>query len=419
MQQAYQLDNAAKVFPATTTRYNSSVFRLAVTLKEKVVPERLQSALDKTVRRYPFFAVQNRNGLFWHYIKCSEKRIIVAEESEYPCASMEHKSMDGFLMRVLYYKKRISVELFHTVTDGFGGLEFLKTLLYEYLLACGKHVSHDGMIRIADQSFSEAEIEDSFEKYYDPDIAPNKSKPANAYHIEGTRHERYGNCAIHGVYDAEELNAGAKQRGLTITQFLCAALAYAIKRESGANEKAADTVISVPVNLRQLFPSGTLKNFFCVPNIKVPYEKTAFDDMCAQIKTEFGAKVNREYLQSLMAENHNIFAHPFIRIAPLFLKNAGTKFVFCKWGENAKSITFSNLGRLVLPRSVEEYVDRVEALTYPTPKSPLGCAVCTAAGRLTVSFSSAIREKNVVRRFFEVIAEQTGFFADVYSNEWS
>ena len=44
-----RLDNAAKIFPSTSTSRDSKVFRFACQLREEVEPEILQHALDRTM----------------------------------------------------------------------------------------------------------------------------------------------------------------------------------------------------------------------------------------------------------------------------------------------------------------------------------------------------------------------------------
>ena len=50
---------------------------------------------------------------------------------------------NGYLLRVFYYRKRISAEFFHALTDGNGGMTFLKTLTVAYLRLMGKRVAYD------------------------------------------------------------------------------------------------------------------------------------------------------------------------------------------------------------------------------------------------------------------------------------
>lgn len=67
--QWYKLDNAAKVFPGQNTSSWSNVYRMSVTLTEKIDPELLQKALEMTMPRFPTFDVRMRNGFFWHYLE--------------------------------------------------------------------------------------------------------------------------------------------------------------------------------------------------------------------------------------------------------------------------------------------------------------------------------------------------------------
>ncbi len=49
------LDNAAKLFSATSSLKDTRVFRFYCILKEEIDPELLQEALNRTVKRYPVF----------------------------------------------------------------------------------------------------------------------------------------------------------------------------------------------------------------------------------------------------------------------------------------------------------------------------------------------------------------------------
>lgn len=65
----YKLDNAGKVYPGQNTSSFSSVYRISITLKEKVDPKLLEKALELTLPRFPSFDVRMKNGFFWHYLE--------------------------------------------------------------------------------------------------------------------------------------------------------------------------------------------------------------------------------------------------------------------------------------------------------------------------------------------------------------
>ena len=59
-----------------------------------------------------------------------------------PIFSREAK---GFLFRVSYYHKRIALEIFHALSDGYGGMQFL-SITYNYLLLLGKDIDSNDFV---------------------------------------------------------------------------------------------------------------------------------------------------------------------------------------------------------------------------------------------------------------------------------
>lgn len=129
----YPLDDAAKIYPMSMTDGWMSVFRLSAYLDAPVEPSLLQLALDLTMPRFPFFATKIKRGVFWHYIDGVKRRFTVQPETELPCAPMNVAAGDSQSFRVLYYGRRVSVEFFHILTDGTGGLAFLTALLLAFM----------------------------------------------------------------------------------------------------------------------------------------------------------------------------------------------------------------------------------------------------------------------------------------------
>ena len=128
-----RLDNAAKIYPAARTRHWSNMFRLSVTLTEAVDTALLQQSLDATVPRFPTIAARLRRGIFWYYLQQLQQAPPVSQEQSYPLAFMHPQEARQCAFRVIVYQNRIAVEFFHSLTDGTGGMTFLKSLVAEYL----------------------------------------------------------------------------------------------------------------------------------------------------------------------------------------------------------------------------------------------------------------------------------------------
>ena len=132
----WTLDNAAKIFPSTGSAHDSKVFRFVCELRETVDPLVLQQALDRTIERFPMYRSVMKRGWFWYYLEDSSLPAQVHLEELPPCYPIYPSIRRSLLFRVLYYRKRISLEVYHALTDGTGALNFLCSLVYEYLLLC-------------------------------------------------------------------------------------------------------------------------------------------------------------------------------------------------------------------------------------------------------------------------------------------
>ena len=118
----FPLDDAAKIYPLSMRPGKMAVFRLSIYLRQPVVPELLQMALTFTVKRFPSFATTVKSGFFWYYLDTAKTRFAVEPAGSIPCQPLDVSRSGSASFRVLYHDNRISVEFFHILTDGTGGI---------------------------------------------------------------------------------------------------------------------------------------------------------------------------------------------------------------------------------------------------------------------------------------------------------
>jgi len=417
----YSLDNAAKLFPSVTNVKNSSVFRVSAVLTEAVDKEFLQRAVEHIYDRFPMLFVQMHKGVFWNYFDNNVNKFYVQEETEYPCEIINPVENNGYFIRVMYYNNRISVEAFHSLTDGSGAIEFLKTILFYYFNFSEYKICDEGKIILADDEVSDDEMEDSFYengKTNDKKVNFQIQKESRPFRIRGTAFEAYGNSVIAGVISANDLNKLAKTKNATITSYLVAVLLYSIytARQKYAADKKPITVC-VPVNLRKFFQSKTLRNFFTTANIRMRIDNTTkletiIEEVTAQLKRNTEKPVLRERILYNMRFENSIFS----RFLPLLLKKILIKIGYSVMG--GQTISLSNLGNISVPSGFSTRISLIEAVLYPTPKSPLACGVCSVNDRLVLSFSRTIVETDIIKYFFNHLSERDGLDVSVYSNDW-
>ncbi|MBT7123483.1 MAG: hypothetical protein HN948_10790, partial [Clostridia bacterium] len=135
---------------------------MSAKLNETVDKALLQKALDMTLPRMGLFSCHLRTGLFWYYFEKNKKQAKVKDDAINPCIRLYTKDSDGYLFRIRAHEKLVSIEVFHSVTDGYGGLTFLKTLLAQYFTLKGEDVpATNGVLDCSEEPKSE-ETEDSF-----------------------------------------------------------------------------------------------------------------------------------------------------------------------------------------------------------------------------------------------------------------
>ena len=129
-----KLDNTALLFPVIATEGMSNVYRLSACMTEEIDPEALTEAQEKVLSQFLGFRMRLRAGFFWYYVEENDRPLPeVREENDFPGAYINKSRNNQYLFRITYYRKRINLEVFHALTDGFGGLVLLKELVYQYL----------------------------------------------------------------------------------------------------------------------------------------------------------------------------------------------------------------------------------------------------------------------------------------------
>jgi NRPS condensation-like uncharacterized protein len=414
----YRLDTTARLYPAILDTRDST-FRLSMELLEEVDPEILQKALEKTLPRFPTFEVKLKPGLFWYYFEYNENTPPVEPESKFPCSRIYPDKNKEFLFKVLYFKNRISLEVFHSITDGLGGMEFFKSLVFEYLKIKGYPVEGEGLIKMSDESPKPYEAEDSFEKYYNRG-KKRKHAGITAYHIEGVAYPRGEQNVVHGVVDVDEMLAAARRYGVKLTTFLAAVMIYAIYRDQRLDLGEKKPVrIMVPVNLRRMFPSGTLRNFISHYLVGVRFEQeVSFEDVVAQLAEQLKQVATKTEMSAYINSNVDVSKNIMVKIAPLHAKNMGLRAAYQWYGEKLYTTIVSNLAVIRLPASMTPHVKSISCAMGATDMLPIKMTACTYNGKLDICFTRCIMEADIIKEFFRFLTKEQKMKVEIYGNGW-
>ena len=414
------LDNAAKIYPAARSHNWTNAFRLSATLKEEVDTKVLQSALDVTIRRFPSLGTRLRKGLFWYYLQQVSHAPAIRQEMSYPLTRMTRKDLRDCALRVIVYHNRIAVEFFHSLTDGNGGVIFLKALVAEYLQQKYHLVipAEQGVVGRLEEPSPE-ELEDSFLKYAGPVSASRREN--NAWHLKGTPEpDGFLNVTCFQLPVAQVLEQ-AHHYCVSMTTFLSAALMQAIlnlQAQQIPNRRYRKYVrLLIPVNLRRLFPSKSMRNFalYTTPEVDPKLGDYSFEELCQIIQHRMALDVTPKQMSARIATNVKSEQVFLLKITPLFIKNLVMKAVFLAVGERKSCLCLSNLGQVTLPKEMESYVERLDFILSSQAMSPHNCGVLSYKDTLYVNFTRNIVEPNLEREFFLVLREM-GLPVEVQSN---
>ena len=416
-----KLDNAAKIYPAAKRRNWNNFFRISATLTEPVDVSVLRSALDVTARRFPSIAVRLRRGAFWYYLEQIPKAPAIQDEKSCPLAHAPFHQVRQCAFRVLVYHNRFAVEFFHALTDGTGALIFVKTLLAEYLSQkYGLTVpAVDGVLGRLEEP-SDEELEDSFLRYAG-DVKASR-KESTAWHLSGTPEKDGFKNLVTLMVPAPELKACAKRYGVSVTELLCAAMMQAIAQlqaEKVPQRRLRKPVkVLLPVNLRNLFPSRTLRNFasYITPEIDPRMGDYTFEEICAAVHHRMGLENNPQTMRAKFAANVASEKSPVLRVMPLFIKNLAMKAVFDTVGECKSCLCLSNLGVVRLPEVMAPYVARMDFIIGVQAKAPHDCGVLTWNDTVYINCIRSIREPELELRFYQVL-HRLGLSVTAESNQ--
>ncbi|GAB4074776.1 hypothetical protein GCM10028778_22790 [Barrientosiimonas marina] len=402
----YRLDHAAKMYSSIVSSRATTLFRVSATLTSQIDATHLQSALEATLRRFPFYKVQLKQGVFWYYLEATSQIPLVEEENYYPCMSLGIKRSGSFLFRVLYYNKRISVELSHSLTDGTGGLKFLQEMIIQYL-----HLKESIAVNNPepDQKQLQSEIENSFLKYYEKEIPILKSRIGKSFKLPIALDKKGRYYITTGIIDVTELKQKAHYYETTVTILLTAIyIESLLKIQDDVARRHYPIVINVPVDMRSFFKSETMRNFFVSisPSIDSRLGNYEFTEIIDELKIEFRRLLSPKRLKQSIKRSVIGEKSFWLRIVPSPLKDIITPSIYSLFGESQYTSGLSNMGVVQMPSEIEQFIERFECYPPPSIGNKVKAFMISYQKHLYFSFGNLSKDRMLEREFFRNIRKK-------------
>ena len=385
-------DIPAIMFSAVDSRKTSRLFRMSVIFKnEEVDPERLKEAVRIVVTRNPLYLYRNAEGFFWAHLEKAEGMPAVLPE-EYRPAQLRRLGNDGKPEIVfLYYKRRLSFETSHVLGDGGGLLELLKSVVAEYMILGGADRKEFENIRLSDTPVSETELENAYLRYKTDEKLP-KLKRDKSYVLPYTYEKNYQNH-ISGLVKTSDIKPFCSKYGISVTEFLAAGIILSMIRT--AKKPITETIVlDIPVNLRNMFPSDTVRNFASTIPIQFnPQGKTdyTFEDIADAIKGQLQKNNTRE--------------NKILQIVPYFIKKPVLSIMQKKSHTTEMTLVLSNMGNTVLPKIMSDHIERLEVVSGDARvyNMPMFFYIMALNGYMNLVFGLSGKDRILCREFFRLL----------------
>jgi NRPS condensation-like uncharacterized protein len=166
--------------------------------------------------------------------------------------------------------------------------------------------------------------------------------------------------------------------------------------------------IFVPVNLRKMFPSSTLRNFilYATPGIDPRLGDYDFEEICEIVHHQMKLQITKKNMASMIATNVGDERPLLMRAIPLFLKNIVMKMVFDAVGERKSCFSFSNLGVCNMPEEFMRYVERMDFIVGVQAHAPYNVGLLTYGGKMYLNLIRNIEEPLLEAALYGVLRER-------------
>ena len=409
--QKYKIDDVALAWNMLANKEVPCIFRLSCTLKENVDKENLHKALTRILPRVPYFRVSLTKGFIWGKWMTNLTIPNIEDDEGYTNQYIPF-GRKNLLFRILVKQNRIAVEFHHILTDGYGSLVFLNSLLAEYFNLMGVITTDwDNILHPGDEPDPQ-EFEDTFDLRYNEEV---KEKPPKFW-------KRSFNIPIKaeppGILYVSELTLPLKEIGeiakkyqVTITSLLAALYIDSLakiqeKIHKNKRRKLKPLRLRIPVNLRKIFDSKTMRNFalFVIPSINPKMEQFTLEELAVRINDFLKSNVQPDIFYRKIAQNRRKLDSLIMNTIPLpikrFFARKGYYFVMTPY----YSGTFSNLGKLSVPAQIACNIDSYNFVLGHGPVNKAKIGVLSFENKLVLSFSRVIKEPILSETFLENLA---------------
>ena len=166
--------------------------------------------------------------------------------------------------------------------------------------------------------------------------------------------------------------------------------------------------IEVPVNMRKLLPSRTMRNFslFVLPEIDLRLGTYTFEEILRSVHHQLQISADVKQISRSLSSNVSHQKSFIVRIIPLVIKKMAIAYVYRGLASKRWSGVCTNLGLVTLPEDMENMVDYFEMVAPPpNPNVKVNAALISFRDKLRISFSNITRSCELERLILKHLSD--------------
>ncbi len=397
-----KVDTASIMFTCLSSKKWGRTFRASANLSTgDIDPELLERAVADLIPRFPSIYSCLKKGFFWNYQECVTTLPEIRQEYSRVVLPITYRNDGRPDFRVLYYKNRIAVETAHHIADGKGMSTYFTALLERYVELCENPE--------ADYVFERVEeTENAFVKYGDKNGEKDNGDAVPAYQLKGEIEPGFLQLIFMST-PTDELRAAAKEKQLTVTEYLAAGLILGTIRQ--ADKPIEQPIaIGIPVNLRRFFPTESVRNFTIQVELNFEPEGRndwTFDEICNSIRGQLKDKLAINELQKKLNKYAGLTGNPVLKIVPNVIKLPVIRMMQHK-SHMANTTILTNTGESDITEKLRGKIEKVEGVNGDTSGYGLICTCSSLSynGLFTLCFSLCSHDTSWPKECVRVLTEQ-------------
>ncbi|MFW9852893.1 MAG: hypothetical protein ACFFDS_08120 [Candidatus Thorarchaeota archaeon] len=408
----HKLDVAAIGFSLMSNKRITNVFRLSCILNEEIDTIKLQTAISTIISRLPYYRVSIKKGLFWGKLVTNLAIPKIQTDSKYPCQYIPF-GKKNLLYKIIVDKSKISLEYHHCLTDGGGGLIFLNSIIAEYFRIKGLSIEDWNDILLTKDKIDLLEYEDAYDRYKKKKIKvreknfirrsfyiPEKVEPPGVFHL------------LNVYVSLESIRQKSKEFNVSITTLLTTIYYFSlVEIQETIYQKKTEELkpisIRLPVNLRKILKSKTMRNFSAAVRLDFDpkREKKSFEATVKVIHDTIKNQIQKDKLIYKISRNIKTANLLIMHIIPFQIKRFIVRTFYYLVNTPFYSGMISNLGQVSVPEILEDYIDSYEFTVGPSAGSKERISLVSFKDKLVLTFSSVLKEHILVDVFKRKLEE--------------